>query len=187
MIDGVDARDLTISSLRRFIGIVSQEIVLFDDSVKNNIAYGQHEVPIEAIVEAARAAYAHDFIMKMPDGYDTVIGEQGVKISVGERQRLSIARALLKNPPILILDEATSALDPESEMIVQMALQNLMKNRTTIVIAHRLSTIEKVDRIVVLSNGKVIESGRHEELLNRGGPYARLYRRQFVSHERFAG
>lgn len=184
LIDGNDIRSITIASLRRLIGIVSQEIILFDDTVRNNIAYGLQDVSLEAIMTAARAAYAHDFIVKMAQGYDTVIGEQGVKLSVGERQRISIARALLKNPPILILDEATSALDPESESIVQKALHNLMKNRTTFVIAHRLSTIEQVDRIVVLSKGSIVEVGSHKELLEKNGFYARLYRRQFAGRER---
>jgi subfamily B ATP-binding cassette protein MsbA len=187
LIDGVDLRNITIASLRRLIGIVSQEIVLFDDTVRNNIAYGMQDVPLDEIMKAARAAYAHDFIIKMSQGYDTMIGEQGVKLSVGERQRLAIARALLKNPPILILDEATSALDPESESIVQKALQNLMKDRTTFVIAHRLSTIEQVNRIVVLTKGSIVEIGTHEELLKKNGVYGRLYHRQFATRERQVG
>jgi subfamily B ATP-binding cassette protein MsbA len=187
LIDGVDLRNITIASLRRLIGIVGQEIVLFDDTVRNNIAYGMQDVPLDEIMKAARAAYAHDFIIKMSQGYDTMIGEQGVKLSVGERQRLAIARALLKNPPILILDEATSALDPESESIVQKALQNLMKDRTTFVIAHRLSTIEQVNRIVVLSKGSIVEIGAHEELLKNNGIYSRLYHRQFATRERQVG
>jgi len=187
LIDGIDMREITIASLRKLIGIVSQEIVLFDDTVRNNIAYGMQHVTLEDTVKAAKAAYAHDFIMKMAYGYDTMIGEQGVKLSVGERQRLSIARALLKNPPILILDEATSALDPESESIVQKALQNLMKDRTTFVIAHRLSTIEQVNRIVVLTKGSIVEIGTHEELLKNNGVYGRLYHRQFAIRERQVG
>ena len=187
LIDGMDIRNITIASLRSLIGIVSQEIVLFDDTVRNNIAYGLQEVTLEEIVAAAQAAYAHQFIMKMTHGYESVIGEQGVKLSVGERQRLSIARALLRNPPILILDEATSALDPESETIVQKALHNLMKGRTTFVIAHRLSTIEQVNRIVVLSKGSIVEVGRHEELLKNNGIYSRFYQRQFAARERHVG
>jgi subfamily B ATP-binding cassette protein MsbA len=187
LIDGIDTRNITIASLRRLIGIVSQEIVLFDDTVRNNIAYGMQDITLEDVMKAAKAAYAHDFIMKMSQGYDTMIGEQGVKLSVGERQRLSIARALLKSPPILILDEATSALDPESENIVQKALQNLMKDRTTFVIAHRLSTIEQVSRIVVLSKGNIVEIGTHEELLKNNGIYGRFYHRQFAARERHAG
>ena len=187
LIDGTDIKNLTIASLRRLIGIVSQEIVLFDDTVRNNIAYGMEDVALEDVIKAAKAAYAHDFIMKMTRGYETMIGEQGVKLSVGERQRLSIARALLKNPPILILDEATSALDPESESIVQKALQNLMKARTTIVIAHRLATIEQVSRIVVLSKGNIVEMGTHEELLKNNGIYGRFYQRQFAARERHVG
>jgi len=187
LIDGLDIKNVTISSLRSLIGIVSQEIILFDDTVKNNIAYGLEDVTFEEITEAAKAAYAHDFIKKMPDGYDTMVGEQGVKLSVGERQRLSIARALLKNPPILILDEATSALDPESEAIVQKALQNLMKDRTTFVIAHRLSTIEQASRIVVLGKGRIVEIGNHGELLRKNGVYARLYHKQFSARQRHVG
>jgi subfamily B ATP-binding cassette protein MsbA len=187
LIDGINLREITIASLRKMIGIVSQEIVLFDDTVRNNIAYGMQEVTLNDIIKAAKDAYAHDFIMKMSQGYDTMIGEQGVKLSVGERQRLSIARALLKNPPILILDEATSALDPESESIVQKALQNLMRDRTTFVIAHRLSTIEQVSRIVVLSKGSIVEIGSHQELLKINGAYGRLYHRQFATRERQVG
>jgi subfamily B ATP-binding cassette protein MsbA len=180
-IDGKNIRDISFSSLRGLIGMVSQETFLFNDSVRNNIAYlpERGSIPFDAMVEAAKAANAHDFIMAMPEGYDTVIGERGVRLSGGQRQRLSIARALLKNPPILILDEATSALDAESEYLVQEALNRLMKGRTTLVIAHRLSTIQHADRIVVLSKGRIVEEGRHEELLRRGGEYARLYNRQF--------
>jgi subfamily B ATP-binding cassette protein MsbA len=184
LIDDINIKNITIASLRRLIGIVSQEIVLFDDTVRNNIAYGMQDITLDDVMKAAKAAYAHDFIMKMSQGYDTMIGEQGVKLSVGERQRLAIARALLKNPPILILDEATSALDPESESIVQKALQNLMKDRTTFVIAHRLSTIEQVSRIVVLSKGNIVEIGTHEELLKNNGIYSRFYHRQFAARER---
>jgi subfamily B ATP-binding cassette protein MsbA len=179
LIDGVDLREIRLAALRRQIGIVSQETLLFDDTVRNNIAYGKDEISDEAIIEAGRAAYAHEFVTKLPNGYDTLIGENGVKLSGGERQRLAIARALLRNPPILILDEATSSLDTESERMVQMALANLMKDRTTFVIAHRLSTVQRADRIVVLAGGRVVEIGRHNDLLARGGTYQRLYQMQF--------
>ena len=179
LIDGVDLREIRLPALRRQIGIVSQETLLFDDTVRNNIAYGKDEVHEEAVIEAARAAFAHEVILRLPNGYDTLIGENGVKLSGGERQRLAIARALLRNPPILILDEATSSLDTESERMVQMALANLMKDRTTFVIAHRLSTIQRADRIAVLDRGRVVEVGRHEELLAYGGIYSRLYQMQF--------
>jgi subfamily B ATP-binding cassette protein MsbA len=179
LIDGVDLREIRLAALRRQIGIVSQETLLFDDTVRHNIAYGRDDVTDDAIIEAARAAYAHDFIMRMPNGYDTLIGENGVKLSGGERQRLAIARALLRNPPILILDEATSSLDTESERMVQMALANLMKGRTTFVIAHRLSTVQRASRIVVLAGGRIVEIGRHEDLLAGAGTYQRLYQMQF--------
>jgi subfamily B ATP-binding cassette protein MsbA len=181
-IDGVDLREIRLAALRRQIGIVSQETLLFDDTVRNNIAYGKDEISDEATMEAARAAYAHEFVMKLPNGYDTLIGENGVKLSGGERQRLAIARALLRNPPILILDEATSSLDTESERMVQMALANLMKDRTTFVIAHRLSTVQRADRIAVLAGGRLVEIGRHDDLLARGGAYRRLYQMQFQDH-----
>ena len=179
LIDGVDLREIRLAALRRQIGIVSQETLLFDDTVRHNVAYGKDDVTDEAIIEAARAAFAHDFIMRMPNGYDTLIGENGVKLSGGERQRLAIARALLRNPPILILDEATSSLDTESERMVQMALANLMKGRTTFVIAHRLSTVQRASRIVVLAGGRIVEIGRHEDLLAGAGTYQRLYQMQF--------
>ncbi|HLY99401.1 MAG TPA: ABC transporter ATP-binding protein [Candidatus Angelobacter sp.] len=182
-IDGHDVRDLTLSSLRKQIGIVTQETILFNDSVRNNIAYGQPDVAQAAIIEAAKAALAHDFIQRLPDGYDTVIGEKGLRLSGGERQRLAIARALLKNAPILILDEATSALDNESESLVQSALQNLMTGRTVFVIAHRLTTIRRVDRIVVLEHGRITDSGTHEDLLTRLGTYRKLYELQFMDLE----
>ncbi len=182
-IDGHDVRDLTLASLRKQIGIVTQETILFNDTVRNNIAYGQPDVAQDAIVEAAKAALAHDFIQRLPDGYDTVIGEKGLRLSGGERQRLAIARALLKNAPILVLDEATSALDNESESLVQSALQNLMTGRTVFVIAHRLTTIRRVDRIVVLEHGRITDSGTHEDLLTRLGTYRKLYELQFMDLE----
>jgi ATP-binding cassette, subfamily B, bacterial MsbA len=163
---------------------VTQETILFNDTVRNNIAYGQPDVPLSKVQEAAKMALAHDFILGMPEGYDTVIGEKGVRLSGGERQRLAIARAILKNAPILILDEATSALDTESEAFVQAALANLMTGRTVFVIAHRLTTVRRADRIVVLENGQITEVGSHEQLLQRSGTYRRLYDLQFES-ERF--
>jgi ATP-binding cassette, subfamily B, bacterial MsbA len=182
-IDGRDIREATLSSLRAQIGIVTQETILFNDTVRNNIAYGEPDVTQPAVVEAARAALAHDFIMRLPEGYDTIIGEKGLRLSGGERQRIAIARALLKNAPILILDEATSALDTESEALVQSALQNLMSGRTVFVIAHRLTTVRRVDRIVVLENGHITDSGTHEDLLNRLGTYRKLYELQFMDLE----
>jgi subfamily B ATP-binding cassette protein MsbA len=180
LIDGQDVRDVTLVSLRQQIGIVTQETILFNDTLRNNIAYGQPEVMQSQVEAAARAANAHDFIAAMPDGYDTMIGERGVRLSGGERQRIAIARALLKNAPILILDEATSALDNESEALVQSALQNLMAGRTVFVIAHRLSTVRHADRILVLENGVIADSGSHEDLMNRLGTYRRLYELQFL-------
>ena len=168
-IDSHDIRNISLNSLRRQIGIVTQETILFNDTVKNNISYGRVDAGMDDIHKAAESAYAHDFIMEMPSGYDTVIGERGVKLSGGQRQRLSIARAILKNPAILILDEATSSLDSESEKMVQQALENLMKDRTTFVIAHRLSTVLNAGRIVVIDNGRIIETGRHDELLAHRG------------------
>jgi subfamily B ATP-binding cassette protein MsbA len=179
LIDGVDIRDFTVESLRTMIGIVTQQTILFNDTVQNNIAYGKIDRPYEEIVKSAQAAFAHGFIQNLPQGYDTIIGEQGVKLSGGERQRISIARALLKNAPILILDEATSSLDSESEIEVQKALEFLMQGRTTLVIAHRLSTIRRADRIIVLSNGTLVEEGTHEELLEKNGEYKKLYLLQF--------
>jgi subfamily B ATP-binding cassette protein MsbA len=183
LIDDVDIRDFTVESLRGMIGIVTQQTILFNDTVKNNIAYGNIGQPFEEIVKAAEAAYAHNFIQNLPQGYDTVIGEQGAKLSGGERQRVSIARALLKNAPILILDEATSSLDSESEIEVQKALEYLMQGRTTLVIAHRLSTIRKANRIIVIVNGVIVEEGTHEELLERDGEYRKLYLLQFIDSD----
>ncbi|RMG01946.1 MAG: ABC transporter ATP-binding protein [Nitrospirae bacterium] len=178
-IDGVDIREFSLSSLRRHIGLVSQDVVLFNDTIRANIGFGDPDSSEEDIIRAAQAAFAHEFIMEMKDAYDTVVGERGVRLSGGQRQRISIARAVLKNPPILILDEATSSLDTHAEMMVQKALDELMKNRTTIVIAHRLSTVRNADLIVVLDEGRVVELGRHDELIERGGVYRRLYEIQF--------
>jgi subfamily B ATP-binding cassette protein MsbA len=186
LIDGHDVRGVSLPSLRRSLGIVTQEVILFNASVRANIAYGLDDVPRERLEAAARAANAHEFIERMPQGYDTVIGDRGTKLSGGQRQRLSIARAILKNPPILILDEATSALDTESEQLVQEAIDRLVKDRTTIVIAHRLSTIRSADRIHALKDGRVVESGTHDELLVAGGVYADLYNLQFRQQERGA-
>ena len=183
LVDGLDVRDVTLSSLRTQVGIVTQETVLFNDTVRNNIAYGQPHVPLKEVEAAARAALAHDFISALPAGYDTVIGERGVRLSGGERQRLAIARALLKNAPVLILDEATSALDSESESLVQSALHNLMSGRTVFVIAHRLSTVRRADRIVVIDNGTISEVGAHEDLMKNLGTYRRLYDLQFTDAE----
>ncbi|MDH3347535.1 MAG: ABC transporter transmembrane domain-containing protein, partial [Desulfobulbaceae bacterium] len=178
-VDGIDIRDVSMQSLRHQIAIVSQQTILFNDTVRNNIAYGDPECAIEDIRQAAEAAHALEFIDKLPQGFDTVIGEGGARLSGGQQQRLSIARALLKNRPILILDEATSALDTESEREVQKALENLMKNRTTFVIAHRLSTITNADRIIVVKNGVIVEEGTHDALLAQHGEYELLYRMQY--------
>ena len=179
LIDGVDIQSYRLRSLRSQIGMVSQDVVLFDDSIRNNIAFGREDATDDEIMQAARLAYAHDFAERLPQGYQTIVGEKGVKLSGGERQRLAIARAILRDAPLLILDEATSALDSESERVVQLALANLMKNRTTIVIAHRLSTIQRADRIMVLARGSIIEVGTHDELLCHGGQYKRLHAMQF--------
>jgi subfamily B ATP-binding cassette protein MsbA len=180
LIDGHDVRDVTLASLRSQIGIVTQETVLFNDTLRNNIAYGQPHVSSKQVEEAARAAHAHEFISALPETYNTMIGERGVRLSGGERQRIAIARAILKNAPILILDEATSALDSESEALVQSALQNLMTGRTVFVIAHRLSTVRRADRIMVLENGTINDIGPHEELMKKLGTYRRLYELQFA-------
>ena len=180
VIDGLDIRDVTLQSLRSQIGVVAQETVLFNETLRNNIAYGQPGVSQIEVEAAAKAALAHDFISDLAAGYETVIGEKGVRLSGGERQRIAIARALLKNAPILILDEATSALDSESEALVQSALQNLMAGRTVIVIAHRLSTVRRADRIVVLENGSIADIGTHEQLMQKLGTYRRLYDLQFI-------
>jgi subfamily B ATP-binding cassette protein MsbA len=183
LIDDSDVREVTLESLRSQIGIVTQETVLFNDTVRNNIAYGQPHVSQKKVEEAARAARAHEFISGLPEGYNTMIGERGVRLSGGERQRIAVARAILKNAPILILDEATSALDSESESLVQAALQNLMSGRTVFVIAHRLSTVRRADRIVVLDNGTISDIGAHEELMQKLGTYRRLYELQFAEAE----
>jgi len=179
-IDNVDVRDVTLASLRNHVGIVTQDTILFNDTVRNNIAYGQPHVPLSAVQKAAEAALADGFIRELPFGYETVIGERGLGLSGGQRQRIAIARALLKNAPILILDEATSALDTESEMLVSSALQNLMASRTVVVIAHRLSTVRRADRIVVLENGTITDIGSHDDLIARLGTYRKLYDLQFV-------
>jgi subfamily B ATP-binding cassette protein MsbA len=180
LIDGRDIREMTLSSLRRQVAQVTQETILFNDTVRNNIAYGQPDAKNELVEQAARAALAHDFIMKMPQGYATVIGEKGFRLSGGEKQRLAIARAILKDAPILILDEATSALDAESESLVQAALSNLMQGRTTLVIAHRLGTIRRANRIAVLEGGRITAIGSHDELLTSSPTYQRLYQLQFM-------
>jgi subfamily B ATP-binding cassette protein MsbA len=179
IIDDVDIRDYTLGSLRAQIALVTQFTFLFNDTVRANIAYGDPGKSMDDVLVAAQAANAHEFIMALPQGYDTPIGELGVTLSGGQRQRLAIARALLKDAPILVLDEATSALDTESERLVQQAVERLMVNRTSLVIAHRLSTIRRADRIVVVVRGRILEEGTHEELLALGGEYRKLYDLQF--------
>jgi subfamily B ATP-binding cassette protein MsbA len=181
--DGIDLRDARIASLRRQIALVTQETVLFNDTVRYNITYGRPEAADEQLYHAARTALAHDFIVELPDGYDTIIGERGIFLSGGQRQRLAIARAVLIDAPVLVLDEATSALDAESEQLVQRAIGNLIRDRTTLVIAHRLSTVRRADLIVVIERGQIIEQGTHAELLARGGQYQRLYELQFADEE----
>jgi subfamily B ATP-binding cassette protein MsbA len=177
-LDGVDIRNITKASLRGLMGLVTQDSILFNDTVRNNILIGREDAGQEEVEAAARVANAHDFIMQLPQGYDTNIGDGGNKLSGGQKQRLSIARAVLKNPPIMILDEATSALDTESERLVQEALENMMRNRTSLVIAHRLSTIQNADNIVVLQQGEIVEQGTHEELIRKGGVYRKLVEMQ---------
>jgi subfamily B ATP-binding cassette protein MsbA len=181
--DGIDLRDATIPSLRRQIALVTQETVLFNDTVRHNIAYGKPDATQAEIEEAARVAFAHDFIMELPHKYDTIVGERGIFLSGGQRQRLAIARSLLVDAPVLILDEATSALDAESERFVQQAIGNLVRNRTTVVIAHRLSTIRRANTIVVMESGQITEMGTHAELLAKGGQYRKLYELQFADEE----
>jgi subfamily B ATP-binding cassette protein MsbA len=178
LIDGIDIRELTFKSLRQKIGIVTQEIILFNDTVRANILYGKPDASVDEVEQAARLAYAHDFIQNLASGYETIIGDRGMKLSGGERQRIAIARALLKNPPILILDEATSQLDSESERLVQEALDRLMQGRTVFVIAHRLSTVRNAQRIIVLDKGRIVQEGSHAELLARDGLYKKLYQLQ---------
>jgi subfamily B ATP-binding cassette protein MsbA len=178
--DETDLRDARISSLKRQIALVTQETVLFNDTVRYNISYGKPEANDNEIHEAARIAFAHEFIEELPAGYDTIVGERGTFLSGGQRQRIAIARAVLVNAPVLILDEATSALDAESERLVQKALANLMENKTSIVIAHRLSTVRRADTIVVMERGRIIQTGTHDELLEKGGVYKKLYELQFA-------
>ena len=180
LIDGQDIQSVTLESLRKQVAYVSQDVIIFDDTIKNNIRYGTPDATDEQVIAAAKAAAAHDFIMGTENGYDTVLGERGGRLSGGQRQMISIARAMLKNAPILLLDEATSALDSKSERIVQDSLDTLMKGRTSIVIAHRLSTVINADRIYVFNDGEVVDSGTHEELLTHDGIYAQLYRLQFM-------
>ena len=180
-IDGTDIRDLNIKSMRKMMGIVSQETILFNDSIGANIKYGLQSVTDDQLHAAAKNANAYDFIIDQPNGFDTVIGEKGVRLSGGQRQRIAIARAILKNPSILILDEATSSLDTESEFLVQKAIDNLMEDRTVLVIAHRLTTVENADTIVVMKDGKIADSGSHKNLLEKDGVYTRLYKKQFKS------
>ena len=180
-IDGHDIRDVKVGDLRRLLGIVSQETVLFHDTVRANVAYGRPDATLGQIEAAARAAHAHDFIEQMPDGYDTVVGERGVELSGGQRQRIAIARALLRDPPILILDEATSALDTESERLIQDAIEALLEGRTVIVVAHRLSTVQRADQILVMEEGRVVERGDHSVLLAQSGRYKRLHELQFMA------
>jgi subfamily B ATP-binding cassette protein MsbA len=182
-IDGIDLREFSARSLRNQYGIVTQETILFHDTVRANIAYSRPDAAMEAVERAARAANAHEFIQRLPNGYDTVLGERATRLSGGQRQRIAIARAILRDPPVLILDEATSSLDSESERLVQEAIERLLSGRTVFVIAHRLSTIRHADRILVVDAGRIVQQGRHEELLSEGGMYAHLYRLQFEPAE----
>jgi subfamily B ATP-binding cassette protein MsbA len=181
--DDRDLREAKLLSLKKQIALVTQETVLFNDTIRYNISYGNPNATDEMLTEAAQIAFADDFIRELPNGYDTIVGERGIFLSGGQRQRIAIARAVLINAPVLILDEATSALDTESERLVQKALANLMQNKTSIVIAHRLSTIRKADKIVVMERGKIIQTGTHDELLEKGGTYKRLYELQFAEEE----
>jgi subfamily B ATP-binding cassette protein MsbA len=183
-IDGVDLREFSARSLRRQFGIVAQETILFHDTVRANVAYGRPDVPLDAIEQAARAANAYEFIQRLPDGYDTVLGERATRLSGGQRQRIAIARAILRDPPVLILDEATSSLDSESERLVQEAIERLLAGRTVFVIAHRLSTIRHADRILVVDQGRIVQEGRHEALLAQDGLYAHLHRLQFAPEDK---
>ena len=182
-IDGIDIRDFTMESLRHHIGIVQQDVFLFNGTMKDNILYGRLDATDEEVIEAAKSANIYDYIMQLPDGFDTQIGERGVKLSGGQKQRLSIARVFLKNPSILILDEATSALDNTTEILIQQALDKLCEGRTTIVVAHRLSTIKNADDIAVVSNGEIIEMGTHEQLIEKDGVYKQLYSLQFREND----
>ncbi|MPN19088.1 putative multidrug export ATP-binding/permease protein [bioreactor metagenome] len=175
LLDGINVKDIKLESLRANIGVVQQDVYLFSGTIMDNIIYGKLHAPMEEVIKAAKLAGAHEFIMTLSDGYDTYVGERGVKLSGGKKQRISIARLFLKNPPVLILDEATSALDNESEMIVQQSLERLSKNRTTFTIAHRLTTIRNADRILVLTENGIVESGSHEELIKLNGEYKKLY------------
>jgi len=183
-IDGYDVRSVTQKSLRRQISVVSQDVVLFNDTIRNNVCYGVEDVSDATLTRAMETAYAHDFVASLPDGYETVIGERGTRLSGGERQRLSMARAIVKDSPILILDEATSSLDTESEYLVQKAIENLVVGRTTLIIAHRISTVKNADMIVVISQGRIVESGRHHDLIKLGGEYSRLYSLLVDDHPR---
>ena len=184
-LDGVDVRDAALHALRQRIGIVPQDSTVFSANALENIRYGRPEASDDEVVAAAKAAFAHDFIARLPEGYDTFLGERGVRLSGGQRQRIAIARAMLKNPPLLLLDEATSALDAESERMVQAALEAAMAGRTTLVIAHRLATVQKADRIIVMDQGRIVEEGAHHELMRRDGLYARLARMQFHAPQLF--
>ncbi len=182
-VDGTDIRDFSLRGLRSSMGIVSQETILFHDTIRANIAYGSPDATQEEVERAAKAAYAHDFIQRFPQGYDTVVGERGSELSGGQRQRLAIARAILRNPPILVFDEATSSLDTEAERLVQRAIEHLLEGRTVFVIAHRLSTVQRAEQILVLDQGRIVEKGTHQTLLSAGGLYHRLYELQFSDED----